>query len=112
LIFILYLTCFYFIFYRQFKYTNRKWRFYLFFLLIFSYKLYIKQLKKLYSLIREQISNLTHILGSAVPTITKDGLQGIQQPLRERYPAHPADSAHQAPPDAKGIDAWYIFNIF
>ncbi|KAL3116095.1 hypothetical protein niasHT_007395 [Heterodera trifolii] len=38
-------------------------------------------------------------IGSAVPTITKDGLQGIQQPLKERYPA--TDN-----PDTKGIDSW------
>ncbi|VDK30638.1 unnamed protein product [Gongylonema pulchrum] len=40
-------------------------------------------------------------IGSAVPTITKDGLQGIQQPLRERYPID--DSA-----DTKGIDSWFV----
>ncbi|VDK63099.1 unnamed protein product [Onchocerca ochengi] len=38
-------------------------------------------------------------IGSAVPTITKDGLQGIQQPLRERYPI--GGNA-----DTKGIDSW------
>uniref|UniRef100_A0A915DA35 PID domain-containing protein n=1 Tax=Ditylenchus dipsaci TaxID=166011 RepID=A0A915DA35_9BILA len=27
-------------------------------------------------------------IGSSVPTVTKDGLQGIQQPLKERYPAN------------------------
>ncbi|KAI6233655.1 PID domain-containing protein [Aphelenchoides fujianensis] len=37
-------------------------------------------------------------IGSAVPTVTKDGLQGIQQPLRERYPADGAET--------KGIDSW------
>lgn len=39
-------------------------------------------------------------IGSAVPTITKDGLQGIQQPLRERYPV-------EETADTKGIDSWY-----
>ncbi|VDD97001.1 unnamed protein product, partial [Enterobius vermicularis] len=38
-------------------------------------------------------------IGSAVPTITKDGLQGIQQPLRERYPTE--ENA-----DTRGIDSW------
>lgn len=38
-------------------------------------------------------------IGSAVPTITKDGLQGIQQPLRERYPVDEGA-------DTKGIDSW------
>ncbi|VIO92588.1 conserved hypothetical protein [Brugia malayi] len=38
-------------------------------------------------------------IGSAVPTITKDGLQGIQQPLRERYPIG-------GNIDTKGIDSW------
>lgn len=38
-------------------------------------------------------------IGSAVPTITKDGLQGIQQPLRERYPANETT-------ETKGIDSW------
>ncbi|KAL7637516.1 UNVERIFIED_CONTAM: hypothetical protein RMT77_012244 [Armadillidium vulgare] len=38
-------------------------------------------------------------LGSAVPQVTKDGLQGIQEPLRELYPAEGAESA-------KGIDSW------
>lgn len=38
-------------------------------------------------------------LGSAVPQITKDGLQGIQEPLKELYPAEGAVSA-------KGIDSW------
>ncbi|EFO91992.1 hypothetical protein CRE_10613 [Caenorhabditis remanei] len=38
-------------------------------------------------------------IGSAVPTITKDGLQGIQQPLKERYPIHES-------PDTRGIDSW------
>lgn len=38
-------------------------------------------------------------LGSAVPQVTKDGLQGIQEPLRELYPAEGAVSA-------KGIDSW------
>ena len=38
-------------------------------------------------------------LGSAVPHITKDGLQGIQQPLKELYPSQGASSA-------KGIDSW------
>ncbi|KAA0201900.1 hypothetical protein HAZT_HAZT004903 [Hyalella azteca] len=38
-------------------------------------------------------------LGSAVPQVTKDGLQGIQEPLRELYPAEGAVSA-------RGIDSW------
>jgi hypothetical protein len=38
-------------------------------------------------------------LGSAVPHVTKDGLQGIQEPLRELYPE---EGAH----GAKGIDSW------
>lgn len=38
-------------------------------------------------------------LGSAVPHITKDGLQGIQEPLRDLYP-------EQGPFSAKGIDSW------
>ncbi|CAI5445147.1 unnamed protein product [Caenorhabditis angaria] len=38
-------------------------------------------------------------IGSSVPTITKDGLQGIQQPLRERYPIDES-------PDTRGIDSW------
>ncbi|CAG0890883.1 unnamed protein product [Darwinula stevensoni] len=38
-------------------------------------------------------------LGSAVPHITKDGLQGIQQPLKELYPEQGASGA-------KGIDSW------
>jgi hypothetical protein len=38
-------------------------------------------------------------IGSAVPTITKDGLQGIQQPLLERYPATGVE--------VKGIDSWF-----
>lgn len=38
-------------------------------------------------------------IGSSVPTITKDGLQGIQQPLKERYPI-------QESPDTRGIDSW------
>ncbi|XP_076344671.1 uncharacterized protein LOC143244244 [Tachypleus tridentatus] len=38
-------------------------------------------------------------LGSAVPHITKDGLQGIQDPLRDLYPG-------QGPLTAKGIDSW------
>uniref|UniRef100_A0A914KQV3 PID domain-containing protein n=1 Tax=Meloidogyne incognita TaxID=6306 RepID=A0A914KQV3_MELIC len=38
-------------------------------------------------------------IGCAVPTVTKDGLQGIQQPLRERYPASES-------PEARGIDSW------
>lgn len=40
-------------------------------------------------------------LGSSVPHITKDGLQGIQEPLRELYP----DSAALASGNA-GIDSW------
>ena len=38
-------------------------------------------------------------LGSAVPHVTKDGLQGIQEPLRELYPEAGALGA-------KGIDSW------
>jgi len=38
-------------------------------------------------------------IGSAVPTITKDGLQGIQQPLKERYPTSETT-------ETKGIDSW------
>ncbi len=38
-------------------------------------------------------------LGSAVPHVTKDGLQGIQEPLRELYPEEGATGA-------KGIDSW------
>lgn len=38
-------------------------------------------------------------LGSAVPHITKDGLQGIQEPLRDLYPEHGPFTAH-------GIDSW------
>ncbi|CAL1268808.1 unnamed protein product [Larinioides sclopetarius] len=38
-------------------------------------------------------------LGSAVPHITKDGLQGIQEPLRDLYP-------EQGSFAAKGIDSW------
>ena len=39
-------------------------------------------------------------IGSAVPTITKDGLQGIQQPLKERYPIEDT-------PETRGIDSWF-----
>ncbi|CAD5213897.1 unnamed protein product [Bursaphelenchus okinawaensis] len=38
-------------------------------------------------------------IGSAVPTITKDGLQGIQQPLKEKYIGENGQ-------ELKGIDAW------
>lgn len=38
-------------------------------------------------------------LGSAVPQQTKDGLQGIQEPLQELYPEEGATGA-------KGIDSW------
>lgn len=38
-------------------------------------------------------------LGSAVPHVTKDGLQGIQEPLRELYP-------EQGALGARGIDSW------
>lgn len=38
-------------------------------------------------------------LGSAVPTQSKDGLQGIQEPLRSLYPVEGAVGA-------KGIDSW------
>uniref|UniRef100_A0A1B6CJZ2 PID domain-containing protein n=1 Tax=Clastoptera arizonana TaxID=38151 RepID=A0A1B6CJZ2_9HEMI len=38
-------------------------------------------------------------LGSAVPHLTKNGLQGIQDPLRELYPEHGALGV-------KGIDSW------
>lgn len=45
-------------------------------------------------------------LGSAVPHITKDGLQGIQEPLRDLYPEQGvfwnADRDHTA----TGIDSW------
>lgn len=41
-------------------------------------------------------------LGSAVPQQTKDGLQGIQEPLRELYPSKaPRQACH-----ARGIDSW------
>lgn len=40
-------------------------------------------------------------LGSSVPHITKDGLQGIQEPLRELYP----DKANLSSGNA-GIDSW------
>lgn len=38
-------------------------------------------------------------IGSAVPLQSKDGLQGIQQPLRERYPINENT-------ETKGIDSW------
>lgn len=38
-------------------------------------------------------------LGSAVPRQSKDGLQGIQEPLRSLYPSEGASGA-------KGIDSW------
>lgn len=38
-------------------------------------------------------------LGSAVPHVTKDGLQGIQEPLKELYP-------EQGALGARGIDSW------
>jgi len=38
-------------------------------------------------------------LGSSVPQVTKDGLQGIQEPLKELYPEDGALGA-------KGIDSW------
>lgn len=38
-------------------------------------------------------------LGSSVPHVTKDGLQGIQEPLKELYPDEGAVGA-------KGIDSW------
>ncbi|XP_013780065.1 uncharacterized protein LOC106464465 [Limulus polyphemus] len=38
-------------------------------------------------------------MGSAVPHVTKDGLQGIQEPLKDLYP-------DQGPLTAKGIDSW------
>lgn len=38
-------------------------------------------------------------LGSAVPHVTKDGLQGIQEPLRDLYP-------EAGPLSARGIDSW------
>lgn len=38
-------------------------------------------------------------LGSSVPQQTKDGLQGIQEPLQELYP-------DQGATGAKGIDSW------
>lgn len=40
-------------------------------------------------------------LGSSVPHITKDGLQGIQEPLRELYPDNAALASGNA-----GIDSW------
>lgn len=40
-------------------------------------------------------------LGSSVPHITKDGLQGIQEPLRELYPDEASLSSGNA-----GIDSW------
>lgn len=40
-------------------------------------------------------------LGSAVPHITKDGLQGIQEPLRELYPDRASLNTGNA-----GIDSW------
>lgn len=43
-------------------------------------------------------------IGSSVPTVTKDGLQGIQQPLRERYPVKENS-------ETKGIDSWYSIRI-
>ncbi|XP_040578928.2 LOW QUALITY PROTEIN: uncharacterized protein [Lepeophtheirus salmonis] len=39
-------------------------------------------------------------LGSSVPCVTKDGLQGIQEPLKELYPD---DEENQT---TKGIDSW------
>lgn len=44
-------------------------------------------------------------IGSSVPTVTKDGLQGIQQPLKERYPVTEKT-------ETKGIDSWFDFNLF
>lgn len=41
-------------------------------------------------------------LGSSVPRVTKDGLQGIQEPLRELYP----DDDALASPGTSGIDSW------
>ena len=38
-------------------------------------------------------------LGSAVPHVTKDGLQGIQEPLKDLYPEEGARGA-------EGIDSW------
>lgn len=38
-------------------------------------------------------------MGSAVPHVTKDGLQGIQEPLKELYP-------EQGALGARGIDSW------
>ncbi|XP_023312918.1 uncharacterized protein LOC111693012, partial [Anoplophora glabripennis] len=38
-------------------------------------------------------------LGSSVPQQTKDGLQGIQEPLQELYP-------DQGATGARGIDSW------
>ncbi|XP_054154917.1 uncharacterized protein LOC128953460 [Oppia nitens] len=46
-------------------------------------------------------------LGSAVPHITKDGLQGIQEPLRDLYPEHGLlGQAGGGGPVAGGIDSW------
>lgn len=38
-------------------------------------------------------------IGSAIPTVTKDGLQGIQEPLKERYPTENTS-------ETQGIDSW------
>ena len=40
-------------------------------------------------------------LGSAVPHVTKDGLQGIQEPLRDLYPEQGALAS-----GTSGIDSW------
>ena len=43
-------------------------------------------------------------LGSAVPHITKDGLQGIQEPLRDLYPDNGTLQSQDT--EAIGIDSW------
>ena len=43
-------------------------------------------------------------LGSAVPHVTKDGLQGIQEPLRDLYPDH--ETLLNQDSEAIGIDSW------
>lgn len=45
-------------------------------------------------------------LGSAVPHITKDGLQGIQEPLRDLYPEQGVFWNAERDHTATGIDSW------
>lgn len=45
-------------------------------------------------------------LGSSVPLITKDGLQGIQEPLRKLYPVDKGASGFADSGSAVGIDSW------